>query len=661
MDMNKIKKYILITIPVLYLIWSLQLNILGGPFFLSRSDPEYPYLLNGLNCSLLQFSNIGHTDHPGTPFQMLTGLVIRVTHVLIGQGPVVQDVLSRPEMYLACGSLFLTILTFFLLLWLGRIAMRNDGKLTGAIILQSTFVLSTILIELQLRYTPDRIMVMYNLILAGLTVKYLITENYAVRKYAILAGILMGVGFATKFNYMPALIIPLLVIPGFRNKLIYCITGLISFFISVLPILDKFSEFRRFISGIATHDGLYGSGAQRMINWKSFGQNTLELLTSNPTYAIILFITVGLVVFYLFGQKKFKQADRFFTPLKGFILAALIGFLLVSKHYKVVYFVPALSLSGLALFMIWMISGIQLKWGKLHSYLSIGLLTALIALSVIPMSEQYRSRIRQKRANMKTREFYAENVTKKDLMFIEPTWMAGPMIENALAYGISYVAHRHEFYQDYHQLYPNVITWEGEGQKPRLFRTVDADPESIIYSGKNIFVYSSPGRNAGLLLNYLDTLAVRCSTRISRDTVFTNSTNDAKVIMVRNLDRWQTLTDTKYLAEPTELNPGKSVTDPIFIKGVVEGDYLEITVRIFHNDKDARCRLIARSLQSDQDGIYFEDSGSLQDIGDGWQLLRMRGRTSKTPPDSQMVCQIYYPGNNNVIVEDLQIRQMGRR
>jgi len=661
MDINKIKKYLLIAIPVLYLVWSLQLNFLGGPFFMSRSDPEYPYLLNGLNCSFLHFDNIGHTDHPGTPMQMFTGLVIRVTHVLIGQGPLTQDVLSRPEMYLATGSLCLSILTFFLLLWLGRVAMRNNGRFTGALILQSTFVLSTILIELQLRYTPDRVMVMYNLILAGLTIKYLFTENYAIRKYAILAGILMGIGLATKFNYLPALIIPFLVIPDFRNRLIYSFTTVLFFFIGVAPILDKFNEFRRFISGIATHEGVYGSGAQQMINWKTFGHNMLELLSSDPTYAIILFISIGLIIFYLFNRKKFKQFDRYPIILIGFAIATLIGFLLISKHYKVVYFVPVLSLSGLALFIIWMISGIQLKWGKIHSALSIGLLAVLIILAVLPMKEQYRSRISQKRANMKTRQFYADNVTRKDLMFIEPTWIAGPMIENALTYGISYVAHRHEFYQDYHQLYPNVVTWEGVGQNPRLFRTVDADPESIIYSGKDIFIYSSPGRNAGLLLNYLDTLAVRYSTRISRDTVFTNNANDDRVIRVRNLDGWQSLTDLNWLTEPVELSPVKPVTESITVNGVIAGDYMEITLRIFHNDNDARCRIIARSPQSDQDGIYFEDSGSLQDIGHGWQLLRMRGRTAKTPPDGKMICLVYYPGNKKVTIQDLQIRHMGRR
>ena len=661
MSTNRYRQIVLLIIPALYLAWSLQLNLLGGLFSLSRSDPEYPYLLNGLNCATLNFNNIGHTDHPGTPFQMITGVFIRITHVFIGQGPIIQDVLSRSETYLASASVFLSFLTFLLIYWLGRIAIRNNGKLTGAIILQSSFLLSTVLVDMPLRYNPDRMLVIYNLVLVGFTIKYLLTENYPVRLYAIISGILMGIGFATKFNFLPVLIIPLLLIPDFRNRLIYGFTIAASFFISVLPILSKFKEFRRFISGVASHDGLYGQGSQQMINWKSFSHNFWELLSYNPAYSIILIISIGLIVFYFLNKRKFHADDRLLLALKAFVLASIIGFILVSKHFKVYYFAPVLSLSGLVLFMIWKISGVQMKSKKVHSISSIALVTILMGISIIPLPAQYQSRVSQKRANLKTQQFFAENVTRKDLLFIEPTWLAGPMVENALVYGISYVAHRQEFYLDYKQIYPHVITWEGTGKNPGLFRTAEADPESILLSGRDIFIYSSPGRNAGVLLNFLDTLAGRFGTRVSRDTVFSNLENEDRVIKVRNIDGWSTLLDIKKITDHTELSSASPVSQAITISGVTTGDYLEITLRILDNDKDARCRLIARSVQSDQDGIYFEDSGSLQDIGHGWQLLRLRGKINSTPADGKMVCQVYYPGNKKITVQDLQIRHMGRR
>jgi hypothetical protein len=661
METDKIKKYFIFIIPIFYLIWSLQLNLLGGPFSLSRSDPEYPYLLNGLNCATLHFNNIGHTDHPGTPFQIITGIFIRITHFVNGQGPIVEDVLSRPETYLSSASLGLSILTFLLLLWLGRLVMRKDGRMTGALMLQSSILLSTVLIDMPLRYNPDRMLIIFNLLFAGMMVRFLSDNDYPVRKFALATGVLMGIGFATKFNYLPVAVIPLMLIPGYRNKAVYSLTFIVSFFVGILPILNKFKEFRRFISGVASHDGLYGQGSEQMFNWKGFGHNFVDLLSYNISYTIILVAAAGLVILYLAKGGQSATNRRLIITLQAFLLASAVGFIMVSKHFKVYYFAPVLSLSGLALFIIWKISEVHFPAKRIHNLFGPVVLAVLLIVPMVPLPGQFGVRLAAKQANLKTSRFYAENVGLKDWLFIEPTWMAGPMVENALVYGISYVAHRQEFYRDYTRLYPNVVTWEGADKNPWLFRTAEADPESILFSGGNIFVYSSPGRNADVLLNYIDTLASRFGTRVSRDTAFFNDSNGDRVIRVANTDGWKTLLDRHLITESTGLSTASPVTENIPINGVIAGDYLEVTLNIKDNDPDARCRIIARSVNSDQDKIYFEDSGSLQDIGRGWQLLRLRGKVPASPSDGRMVCQVYYPGNRKVLIQHLKIKHMGRR
>lgn len=97
-------KALIYFIPVISILWSLYLIHLAGPFYLNRIDPEFPYLVNGLNCARLDFSRIGHIDHPGTPFQLLTGIFIRITYWIAGQGTVVEDVITRPEFYLSWPS-----------------------------------------------------------------------------------------------------------------------------------------------------------------------------------------------------------------------------------------------------------------------------------------------------------------------------------------------------------------------------------------------------------------------------------------------------------------------------------------------------------------------------------------------------------------------------
>jgi hypothetical protein len=527
-------------------------------------------------------------------------------------------------------------------------------------------LLSSVLIDLPSRHNPDRLLTIYNLILTGITVKYFLSEKYSAKKYAILAGIIMGVGFATKFNYLPVMIIPFLLIPGIKNKLIYCGTIAASFFICIIPILDKFKEFSRFISGIVSHDGLYGQGSEQIINLKTFGPNLWDLLFHNPAYSIILIISIGLVIYFIINRNKNLTDKRFIIVLQAFILASLFGFVLVSKHFKIYYFAPVLSLTGLAFYMIWMMPGVLDKNTTIHRIAGLSLLTVLVLLSSANLPTLYRARIIQREAFQKTCDFYTENVTREDLLFIEPTWDSGPFVENALVYGISYVAHRSEFYQDYQHLYPNVITWEGPDRLPQLFRTVDADPESILFSGNDIFVYSSPGRNAGQLLNYLDTLANRYDIRFLRDTVFVNPaipgfTNEEMVIRVTNTDEWTTLENLKELTSPVELAIGQPVSPEFKISNIKAGDYLEITLCILNNDKDAGCRIIARSNPSVQDAIYFEDSKSLQDIGNGWQFLRLRGRIFTPPADGIINCLAYYPGNKELTIQDMQIRHMGLR
>jgi hypothetical protein len=658
---NLLKKNLLLAIPVLYLAWSLQLSLLGGSFSMSRSDPEYPYLLNGLNCATLQFSNIGHTDHPGTPFQMLTGIFIRVTHLIAGQGPITSDVLARPEMYLSTASFYLSVITFFLLLWLGRTGIRSKGGLSGAMLLQSSFLLSSVLIDIPLRYNPDRILVIYNLLLAGITLRFLFSDDFPARRYAIVAGIITGIGFATKFNFLPVLIIPFLVIPDYRNRAWYSLSVLGAFIAGILPILGKFKDFRNFISGVVTHDGLYGGGSEKVINLNSFFHNFIELLVRNPAFLIVLLISVGIMLFYLFNRKKKPADPRLLALTEGFLLASIIGFILVSKHFKVYYFAPVLSLSALVLFTSWMVTGKELFRGKYQSYILPALTIVLVLISVMPLPAQYKSRLTQKHAVEKTARFYAGNVTRNDLIFVEPTWLSGPFTENALAYGISYVAHRHEFYSEYQALYPNILTWEGAGKIPGLFRTAKADPESILFSGRDIYIFSSPGRNPGMLLKYLDSLSGAVGTVIRKDTVFSNPGNDDRVIRVRNGEGWKTLTSIKKVTDQMTLTAKGPVTEPDQLTDVIAGDYIEITVQILNNDKDAAGRIVARSPESDKDGIYFEDAGSLQDIGNGWQLLRLRGKIGATPPSGRMLCQVYYPGNREITIRDLEIRHMGRR
>lgn len=657
---------LILLLPIAYLAWSLFLNHLAGPFFLSRSDPEYPYLLNGLNCITLNFNMIGHTDHPGTPFQVLTGIFIGIIYLFAGQGTIVEDVISRPEMYLSFSSLFLSVTTFLILIWLGWVAIRNNKDLAGAIILQSSLLLSSVLVDFPMRYNPDRMLSLYALVFAGISYEYLFAKKMSGLWFAILSGILMGVGFATKFNFLPLLVVPFILVPTWRNRLIYSGTFLVSAFISIIPILGKFSEFRRFISGVVSHDGLYGQGASQMINWGDFGKNILLIFKYNPAYTIILAISLLLIIYLLANplRRRLKSTELLF--LGGFLAASLLGFLIVAKHFKNYYFGPVLAQSGFILVLI-MKQDIFKKLtelGKLRelkgivSYAVTGL---LIIITVIPLIPDYQLRQERNRKDQLTADFLHRNSGPGNILFVEPTWMAGPMVENALAYGISYVAHRQRLYSAFRHVYPNVITWEGEKEPLRHFRAVDADPEAILRSGKNILVLSTPGRNSSSLINKLDSLGALNGISLLKDTLYENPFNQDIVFNIHSNESWQTLSDqflpvTKSLVldSGTRNSPAMSLTD------ARPGDYLEATVLV-DSRESAPGTLILRSLESDRDGVYFSDSQSFFEAGRHLRLLRLRARISQAPAGGRMVCHFYYPGNTRVEISDFQIKHFGQR
>jgi len=69
--MKKLKELGLLTIiPVIIFVLGFLFFKDIANFYMSWYDPVYAYLFNGTNLAQELF-DIGHTDHPGTPLQIL--------------------------------------------------------------------------------------------------------------------------------------------------------------------------------------------------------------------------------------------------------------------------------------------------------------------------------------------------------------------------------------------------------------------------------------------------------------------------------------------------------------------------------------------------------------------------------------------------------------
>jgi hypothetical protein len=129
----------------------------------------------------------------------------------------------------------------------------------------------------------------------------------------------------------------------------------------------------------------------------------------------------------------------------------------------------------------------------------------------------------------KIRSFVFNQISTDDYWFVEPTWESGPHVENAIVYGLSYCGHREEYIPQLKAVTPHVITYEGNNQV-KLWRGAPASLDSVVATGKNIFIYSTPGRQAHLLSQMVQESASRNQFHLAVDTVYSDSETQGKII-----------------------------------------------------------------------------------------------------------------------------------
>ena len=438
---NILSKIKLFVFPAIAVLWGIYIFFFFDPFYSRSIDPEFPYLVNGLNCAQAKFNYIGHFDHPGTPFQVFNGIVIKITHLVSGKGDIVHDVFARPEHYMNTISTALLLLQAILIFVVGLFGSKRKIPFWQIAILQASFIFSNELIWLFVRVNPDRFFMITGLLFIMVYLKHGYA-NRAPLKFALWSGVVMALGFATKFNFLPLLFLPLLFIRTNKNRLIYAGSGIVSFFIFISPIINRFGNFRRFISGIFEHDGLYGGGDSNILNVKKMLDSLVEIIRLNPG---LLLLTVALVVLLIIALRKKQEGMKEFVWLfAGFLGIIALQILMVAKHFKNYYLTPTFVFYG---FIFFIISLFLVKIIKKQSHLVIAccvlpLLSLAFTLVKVKTDHVIISKLITQRD--KIRKFVDLNISKDDFWFVEPTWEGAPYPENALVYGLSYCGHRED-------------------------------------------------------------------------------------------------------------------------------------------------------------------------------------------------------------------------
>jgi hypothetical protein len=411
-----------------------------GPFFLKGVDPEYAYLFNGLLIADLKF-NVPYIDHPGTPMQCIIALVIRTLHLFRPGISMVQDVLLNPEVYIRAVLYTVNVLNAMALLLLGYFTFRVSQNLVVALFMQLTPFTHIITLEVMGRMMPEPLMNIvvcgWLILMAGLIYGNPDKLNY--KRYSVLFGFLFGISLADKLTFLPFFMLPLFLLPAWKNKLRYLFSSVFFFLVFAFPVALKIAAFKKWVTGIFLHTGNYGSGDPGIIKWNEFADHArLQYENTRVLFwvvAVLLFVTLICIV------KNRKTG--IFKDVKvrtGLALFLVIGFeyLMTAKHFAYHYMVPAILLTVLCILLIVVMLN-DLFHFKAGKRIINGVLIAAgfcILFNIMPGAVKQVKQVRQL-MEPKTASFARmEPLLKSSPKIISASYYGCAAIEYALTFGL---------------------------------------------------------------------------------------------------------------------------------------------------------------------------------------------------------------------------------
>lgn len=371
----------LVVVPLITLIAGLifltqLLPLYSGPNGLDL-DPSYQYLLNG--ASILDGIAPGHTDHPGTPLQILAAIVIFLQWLVFSifnpsdfsHGPIM-DAIQNPELYIQTICIVLLGLNTWATYFVGKSIFKSSQMLSISLIIQfaplAFWQFSPRLVYL----SPEALLIFSSLILIGLLAKFIFPhkdKNIDSKKRIDLLkiGLICSIGITTKITFFPALL-SLLLIRNWSHLSKIVLYILIFTALILIPIYSKFPWMLGWFYSLLTHSGIYGAGNNSFIDLSLLPSKFTQLINEIPLYFILitgqlLSIMVGLVIFNKNITRQISNKTLFQSNLfTGIIFFSIFLFqiLIVLKHFRIHYMLPAIpfAFAGLS-WALWSLKKIQ--------------------------------------------------------------------------------------------------------------------------------------------------------------------------------------------------------------------------------------------------------------------------------------------------------------
>jgi len=392
---------LLLIIPLIITILVLIAKKAAGPYWLGvNSDPSYLYLINSLYW-------INHTapffvDHPGVTLQILGALIIKGLNIGLPPLEIIDNVLTDPEYYLH--ALHTTLLGMYIisLIAVGLYAYKKTKDILFALLLQmAPFLFLTLKayssshpLTVIVNINSDTVlMVLSNLsILCILRLLYNDTprQHYLT---AALFGLICGLGMTTKITFLPMLLIPVILIPRIKSRLIFVLTLISSWTLLILPITSRYEEmYQQRLQWLKPV--LLGKG-KSSLSLEQYLSNFKYLITESPIFFALLIICFIVILLQLLFHKKFqpfspsnKKKTIFLTTIA---VGSLAQFACISKVPGPHYLTPAIALFGLLLALLYQCLNLKTNLQKRYAW---SILFFLI-LGLTHSALQYQHKLRK--------------------------------------------------------------------------------------------------------------------------------------------------------------------------------------------------------------------------------------------------------------------------
>lgn len=453
---------ILLVLPIFYFMLSSYFHENVGLYSLRSADPEYIYYICGVSIANGHME-VGNIDHPGTTLQYFLAATFRATHWMRTTNiPFNEDILAHPDLYLKVANNAINFMVVLVMFALGFLAVRIVPNIWYGLIIQFTPFVSDVVFSDMGRITPEIIMPVFLMALSVYVVSLLYEKNSAdSHKTLLVFATIIATILALKLTLAFLIIIPLVLIPSWKKKLVFLAATVVFFLIFAIPVTLQLDYFWRWMKGLFLYSGQYGTGESNIVKINEFIPNIVNLVKLNKLY--FFFTALFLIAFALTFATRKKSANPLINRISlAVALVVLIQVAILGKQFKTTYFVPALLLLPLMIILAseYLKTWLPEKFAKWSPAILIVLVVSLFVYNQRPAIVQLSQHFEKQSTEKMLTHHYLKAVEKESVKILMVGWYGGPSEEYALMTSYQWAGKDKAFYlPTLAKLYPDTYIW----------------------------------------------------------------------------------------------------------------------------------------------------------------------------------------------------------